>query len=157
MMNITTNNDYDRDFMRSLGDHDVRLHGDEEDDDSVVETGTLKDAKDSHDKHTADHDDDDDDDQTSTSNNTRNKEESNQEEVAKLAQQETKNVQVWRRNVILMILAMGALVTTLTFIFLRDEDQEDFTTAVRLFHTLCLFCIILLLCSVLQCSRTLII
>jgi hypothetical protein len=64
-----------------------------------------------------------------------NKALANREEVAKLALQETRNVKVWRRNVILMILAMGALVTSLTYVFLRDEDQEDFETSVRILET----------------------
>ncbi|KAG7373590.1 adenylate/guanylate cyclase [Nitzschia inconspicua] len=58
-----------------------------------------------------------------------NSAEISREEVARLALQETKNVKVWRRNVLLMILIMGALVTTLTYIFLRDEENEDFDTA----------------------------
>ena len=55
---------------------------------------------------------------------------SDREEIAKLALQETRNVRVWRRNVLLMILLLGATVTTLTFILLRNEDQEDFSTSV---------------------------
>ncbi|KAL3922056.1 MAG: hypothetical protein SGILL_002410 [Bacillariaceae sp.] len=58
---------------------------------------------------------------------------SDREEIAKLALRETRHVRVWRRNVLLMILLLGATVTTLTFIFLRDEDQEDFSTSFHQF------------------------
>lgn len=59
------------------------------------------------------------------------KNDTSREQVAKLAIQETRNVRMWRRNVFLMLFATAALVTTLTFLFLRDEDVEDFETAVR--------------------------
>ena len=55
----------------------------------------------------------------------------NKEEVKRLALQETKNVNVWRRNVFVTIFAAATLVTTLTYWFLRQEDQEDFQTSVR--------------------------
>jgi hypothetical protein len=53
-----------------------------------------------------------------------------EEEVFKLAQKETRNVRMWRRNVFFMLFGTAALVTSLTYIFLRDEDEEDFTTSV---------------------------
>ena len=54
----------------------------------------------------------------------------NKEEVKRLALQETRNVNIWRRNVFLTIFAAATLVTTLTYWFLRQEDQEDFQTSV---------------------------
>ena len=54
----------------------------------------------------------------------------NKEEVKRLAQQESRIVTIWRRNVFLVLFLTAALVTTLTYIFLWQEDQEDFTTSV---------------------------
>jgi hypothetical protein len=56
----------------------------------------------------------------------------NRQEVARLAKQETQNVKIWRRNVILMIVATAAVVTSLTFVFLQNADEEEFQTSVCL-------------------------
>jgi hypothetical protein len=58
------------------------------------------------------------------------KDHESRKQVARLAINETKNVRMWRRNVFLMLFATATLVTTLTFLFLRDEDAEDFSTSV---------------------------
>ena len=64
----------------------------------------------------------------------------NKEEVKRLALQETRNVNIWRRNVFLTIFAAATLVTTLTYWFLRQEDQEDFQTSVSVFSEFIYIC-----------------
>jgi cobalamin biosynthesis Mg chelatase CobN len=53
-------------------------------------------------------------------------------EVQKLAQQETRNVRVWRLIVVAMILATGALVSTFTYRFLHDEEEGNYVDAVSI-------------------------
>jgi class 3 adenylate cyclase len=54
-------------------------------------------------------------------------------EIQKLAKRETRNIKVWRSIVVLLLLAVGASVSTLTFIFLRDEETDDYVDAYYLF------------------------
>lgn len=58
--------------------------------------------------------------------------EESRQSVTRLAIDETRNVRMWRRNVFLMLFATACLVTTLTYIFLGNEDEEDFETAVSM-------------------------
>lgn len=70
------------------------------------------------------------DDLSTQGENEAKKDQESRHHVARLAMKETQNVRMWRRNVFLMLLATATLVTTLTFLFLRDEDSEDFSTSV---------------------------
>jgi hypothetical protein len=45
---------------------------------------------------------------------------------------ETRNVQMWRVAVILMLLIAGASTSALTYILLHGEEEEDFETSVRM-------------------------
>ena len=51
--------------------------------------------------------------------------------VSTLAKREGRNVRIWRRNVFLMLFVTAALLTSLTYVFLKKEDEEDFDTSVR--------------------------
>jgi hypothetical protein len=44
---------------------------------------------------------------------------------------ETRNVQMWRIAVILMLLIAGASTSALTYVLLHGEEEEDFETSVR--------------------------
>jgi hypothetical protein len=52
-------------------------------------------------------------------------------QMHELAVKETRNVRMWRRMVFLVLFATAALVTTLAFLFLQEEDEELFTASVR--------------------------
>lgn len=60
------------------------------------------------------------------------KQDESTQHVARMALKETRNVRMWRRNVFLMLFISASIVTTLTFLLLRDEDEEDFETSVRI-------------------------
>ena len=51
--------------------------------------------------------------------------------VQDMAQREAKNVQRWRRNVLVLMFVTGVLVTSVTYVFLKREQEEDFETSVR--------------------------
>jgi hypothetical protein len=61
-------------------------------------------------------------------------------EIQKLAKRETRNIKVWRSIVVLLLLAVGASVSTLTFIFLRDEETDDYVDAVSNRTQTCVDC-----------------
>jgi hypothetical protein len=54
-------------------------------------------------------------------------------EVQKLAKKETSYIRFWRLVVILSLLVTGAVVSTLTFVFLKAEEQDDYVDAYYLF------------------------
>jgi hypothetical protein len=54
-------------------------------------------------------------------------------EVQKLAKKETSYIRFWRLVVILSLLVTGAVVSTLTFVFLKAEEQDDYVDAVSTF------------------------
>ena len=56
-------------------------------------------------------------------------------EVEKLAQRETRNVQVWRRWVLFLIFATGGALSYMTYNFLSSEEEDNHTDAVC-----CAFC-----------------
>jgi len=51
-------------------------------------------------------------------------------EVLKLAKKETARVRVWRLIVLVTLLITGAVLSTFTYKFLKDEQHEDFKDAV---------------------------
>ena len=51
-------------------------------------------------------------------------------EVKRLASQDTKRIRLWRFVVMITILATAAAVTASTYTLLKDEETDDFETAV---------------------------
>ena len=51
-------------------------------------------------------------------------------EVLKLAKKETARVRVWRMIVLVTLLITGAVLSTFTYKFLRNEQNEDYKDAV---------------------------
>ena len=56
------------------------------------------------------------------------------ERMRAFAARETTSVRCWRVIVILVIVAMGILVSTLTFVFLKREDDDDLIDSVSRLH-----------------------
>jgi hypothetical protein len=54
-------------------------------------------------------------------------------EIHQLARRETRRVRVWRRNVFLVLAGAAALVTTLTYLFLRNQEEKIFSSAFHQF------------------------
>lgn len=52
-------------------------------------------------------------------------------EVQKMSSEETKRVRLWRAVVTLCLLATGVAITTTTYRFLNDEQEDNFKMAVR--------------------------
>ena len=52
------------------------------------------------------------------------------EMVKKTVLEETHKVQLWRRNVVIVMVLTGALVTTLIYLFLKSIDQDAFEDSV---------------------------
>ena len=46
--------------------------------------------------------------------------------VEKMVLEETHNVRLWRRNVVLVMVLTGALVSAMTYSFLKGIDTEDY-------------------------------
>ena len=57
--------------------------------------------------------------------------ENEKELVEELTKKETRKVKIWRRNVFIVLGLTAALVTTMTYIFLRKQDGDDFDSSVR--------------------------
>jgi hypothetical protein len=55
-----------------------------------------------------------------------------EEEVAKLAKWETHNVRCWRTGVFLLLLILGATISTVAFVFFQQAEQQDFKVDVRI-------------------------
>ena len=53
------------------------------------------------------------------------------EEIKKIIKDETKIVRTWRWVVIFAMLLVGGVVTTATYIFLSNQEEDDFENAVR--------------------------
>jgi hypothetical protein len=56
-----------------------------------------------------------------------------EKEVAKLARWETNNVRCWRTGVFLLLLILGATISTVAFVFFQQAEQEDFKVDVSFF------------------------
>ena len=74
----------------------------------------------------ADNDDDDNEDQKAVEEAAVER-----QRVTDMAQQEAKNVQRWKRNVLVIMFVTGVLLTIVTYMFLKREQEEDFETSVR--------------------------
>jgi hypothetical protein len=59
-----------------------------------------------------------------------------EKEVAKLARWETNNVRCWRTGVFLMLLILGATISTVLLVFFQQAEQEDFKVDVRVHSVL---------------------
>jgi hypothetical protein len=51
--------------------------------------------------------------------------------VEKLAQDETRSVRLWRRNVLIVMILTGSFVTAMAYIFLKQVDTQDYQSSVR--------------------------
>ena len=71
--------------------------------------------------------DDDETNRLSTTSNSRDE----VEEIKKIIREETKVVRNWRWVVIVAMLLVGGAVTTLTCIFLANEEEDEFEDSVR--------------------------
>jgi hypothetical protein len=49
-----------------------------------------------------------------------------EKEVAKLARWETNNLRGWRTGVFLLLLILGATISTVAFVFFQQAEQQDF-------------------------------
>ena len=85
-------------------------------------------------------DDDDETNRLSTTSNSRDE----VEEIKKIIREETKVVRNWRWVVIIAMLLVGGVVTGATYIFLSNEEEDDFEDSVsfsnRLSHETLLLC-----------------
>lgn len=50
--------------------------------------------------------------------------------VEALSKSETRKVRIWRRNVLIVLGVTGALLTTVTYLFLLRQDTDGFDTSV---------------------------
>ena len=50
--------------------------------------------------------------------------------VQDMAASETKKVRLWRRNVLIIMFLTGAFITAIAYIFLNNNDNEDFEASV---------------------------
>ena len=57
------------------------------------------------------------------------------QEVRDKAKRETQNVTLWRFALVTLLVTVGLAVTLTTFRFLREEETNNFETAVRRFCT----------------------
>jgi hypothetical protein len=57
-----------------------------------------------------------------------------EKEVAKLARWETNNVRCWRTGVFLLLLILGATISTVAFVFFQQAEQEDFKVDVSIIY-----------------------
>ena len=64
------------------------------------------------------------------SNNEPESHRQQKEFVKQLAERETRKVNLWRRNVFLVVAATAVFVTSMTFFFLEREDEETFKQSV---------------------------
>ena len=50
--------------------------------------------------------------------------------VENLSKRETRKVQIWRRNVLIVLVVTGALLATATYFYLINQDTDDFDSSV---------------------------
>jgi hypothetical protein len=121
----------------------VAHSGDDDDDDEDSGSGVTSDVDDEDD----DDDDDDDDSESSTSIDETNQQD---ETIQNLAKRETAFVRMWRTIVISAMVLTGALLTTGTYLVLRNQEKDEGqqkVCCVALTMRLCLVCV----CCVLHC------
>ena len=55
--------------------------------------------------------------------------------VENLSKTETRKVQIWRRNVLIVLVVTGALLATATYFYLINQDTDDFDSSVSTIYS----------------------
>jgi hypothetical protein len=138
--NDDTRNDCNADGCSSSNSHS----SEDADDDSEEDSDSNSDDECDDDDDDYDDDDEDSGDSCTTDSYSQSKKDDDisfceYEQIKEYASEETRRVHIWRFVVIWSILGAGAVLSTVTFVILRNQEQNDLVEAVSFFHFLKVF------------------